>query len=167
MALLPAAGGGAEGTAAAQDLSLVSCPLGSQTTTYNPGLHLTAPPGDVHLHSTGNLGACVSTDLQHTGGTYSVDGSGPLTCTGGNSSGSGTVNWADPTTHPSRFTFTGAVSERPAGDSVLVLTGSITSGDYSGHTLIETVVIASTDLTGCLTPEGLTTTSGTFSFTIA
>ncbi|MCS0605591.1 hypothetical protein NX794_30965 [Streptomyces sp. LP11] len=145
---------------------LVTCPLGAETATYSPGLHLTAPPSGVHLHSAGNLGVCVSTDLRHTGGSFVVDGDGPLTCVGGSSTGTGTATWANTGTHPSRFTYTGAVSVRPDGNSVLVLTGDITSGDYVGHTLVETKVIASTDLTACLTSEGLTTTSGPVSFTI-
>ncbi|WP_405657914.1 hypothetical protein OG379_00140 [Streptomyces sp. NBC_01166] len=49
---------------------------------------------------------------------------------------------------------------------MLVLTGEVTSGDYTGATVIETVVLASTDLTACLSPAGLTSVSGPFTVSL-
>ncbi|MFD7919978.1 hypothetical protein ACFV3R_12215 [Streptomyces sp. NPDC059740] len=158
------AGPAPEAAAAAQ---LVTCPVGTETTTYSPGLRLPqAGQPNVHLQAQGSVGPCVSLDLRHTGGQVVINGSGPLNCLGGNSSGTGRLTWANPGTHPSLFTFTGGISLRPDGVTVLVLTGKVTSGDYTGATLVQTVVLASTDLTACLTPGGLTTSSGLLTVTL-
>jgi hypothetical protein len=45
---------------------------------------------------------------------------------------------------------------------VLVATGPVTSGDFAGRTIVNTVVITSTDLLACTTPGGLTSTAGPF-----
>lgn len=157
---------------AAATTALVTCPLGTESITYTPGLKLPAlppaPPNpSVSLSSTGTLAACVSLDLHHTSGTITFSGGGPLTCLGGNSSGSGRVTWANPGTTPSDFAFTGGVSVRPDGVTVLVLTGSVTAGDFTGAAVVNTIVLASTDLTACLTPAGLTTSSGPITLTLA
>ncbi|MEU6105933.1 hypothetical protein, partial [Streptomyces flaveolus] len=143
--------------AAAAD-GLVSCPLGVQNTSYTPGLTFTAPAPHVDVDSTGTLGPCVSLDLQHTAGTYHFTGSGNLNCLGGSSAGSGKIVWTNPGTTPSRFTFTSTLALRPDGTTVLVSTGPVTSGDYAGHTITNTVVITSTDVLACTTPSGLTST---------
>lgn len=156
--------------AAAADL--VSCPLGTEAITYTPGLRLPAippaPPNPpVSLAATGTLVSCVSADQNHTSGTITFAGAGPLTCLGGNSTGTGQVTWSDPGTTPSSFSFSGGVSLRPNGVTVLVLTGTVTAGDFTGAAVANTIVLASTDLTACLTPQGLTTTSGPITFTLA
>ncbi|MFI8949754.1 hypothetical protein ACIGO6_24920 [Streptomyces sp. NPDC053750] len=160
--VLPAA----PATAAADDDGVVTCPLGVQSTSYSPGLTLATPAPHVDVHSSGTLGPCVSTDLQHTAGTYTFDGSGNLNCLGGGSAGTGKIVWADPATQPSHFTFTSSLALRPNGTTVLVATGPITQGDYTGHTIVNTVVITSLDLLACATPGGLTTTSGPFAVTV-
>ncbi|WP_097932160.1 MULTISPECIES: hypothetical protein [unclassified Streptomyces] len=152
--------------------ALVTCPLGTETITYTPGLKLPAvppaPPNPtVSLSASGTLATCVSLDLQHTSGTITFTGAGPLTCLGGNSSGSGRVTWSNPGTTPSDFTFTGGVSVRPNGVTVLVLSGNVTAGDFTGAAVVNTIVLASTDLTACLTPAGLTTSSGPITLTLA
>lgn len=90
----------------------VACPLGTEAVTFAPGLKLAVPPPvplnpSVPLGASGALAACVSLDLHHTSGTITFTGSGPLTCPGGNSTGSGRVTWSDPGTTPSDFTLTG------------------------------------------------------------
>ena len=153
--------------AARTTASLVTCPVGTQTTAYSPGLKLPAtPPATVSLSTGGSLGPCVSLDLNHTGASFSLTGSGQLSCLGGNSSGTGRLDWVNPGTSDSYFDFTGGISLRPDGVTVLVLTGEVTSGDYTGATVIETVVLASTDLTACLSPAGLTSVSGPFTVSL-
>ncbi|MFI2644303.1 hypothetical protein [Streptomyces sp. NPDC018610] len=112
------------------------------------------------------LAACAALPATSAAARPAVDlVSCPLNCLGGDSTGTGKVTWSNPGTTPSRFTFTGGISLRPDGVTVLVLTGHVTSGDYQGSTLINAIVLASTDLTACLTPQGLTTISGTISLT--
>lgn len=160
--VLPAA----PAAAVTDDSGVVSCPLGVQSTSYSPGLTLTTPAPHVDVDSSGTLGPCVSTDLQHTAGTYTFDGSGNLNCLGGGSAGTGKIVWADPGTQPSKFTFTSSLALRPNGTTVLVATGPITQGDYAGRTIVNTVVITSLDLLACATPGGLTNTSGPFLVTV-
>ncbi|HWU08765.1 MAG TPA: hypothetical protein VN520_20685 [Streptomyces sp.] len=152
-------------TAAAAD-GIVSCPLGTQSTTYTPGLTFATPPPQVDLEVTGTLGLCVSTDLNHTAGTYDFTGSGNLNCLTGSSAGVGRITWANPGTQPSVFTQSYSVALRPNGTTVLVSTGPIVSGDFAGHTLVITIVLTSTDLLACATPQGMTNTAGPFLVTI-
>ncbi|TDT39967.1 hypothetical protein EV562_103338 [Streptomyces sp. BK208] len=156
----------ASAAAVEDDSGVVTCPLGVQSTSYTPGLTLTTPAPLVDVQSSGTLGPCVSTDLQHTAGTYTFHGSGNLNCLGGGSAGTGKIDWADPATQPSRFTYTSSLALRPDGTTVLVATGPITQGDYTGHTIVNTVVITSLDLLACTTTGGLTTTSGPFLVTV-
>jgi hypothetical protein len=139
----------------------VTCPAGVQSTTYNPGLKY-APPAPTSVSSTGTLAGCLSTDGNHTAASYSFNGSGSLNCLTGSSSGTGTIDWSDPGTTPSQFTYTSAITVRPNGITVSTLTGPVSSGDYAGNTISATFVLLSTDLLGCITPQGLTNTSGVF-----
>jgi hypothetical protein len=147
-------------TAASADIAPVTCAAGAQSSTYNPGLRLVFTPPDVHVHTEGNLGVCVALDFVHTAGTFELDGTGPLSCLDGGSGGTGRIDWAAPGTHDSHFTYTGLIVLRPDGVSVITETGQITSGDYAGHTLVMAKVVASVNLVACLTPQGLTQTSG-------
>ncbi|UJW31003.1 hypothetical protein L3Q67_38380 [Saccharothrix sp. AJ9571] len=54
---------------------------------------------------------------------------------------------------------------KPGGTTVLVLTGTVTAGLFNGATVVQTKVLPVTSLTACLTPEGITSSSGTASFT--
>lgn len=137
--------------------SVVQC-LGTEAITYTPGLKLT--PQQVSLDAHGTLGPCVSTaGSDFSGGQIAFSGSGELSCSvGGSSSGTATVSWLGG--EKSRFTYQGAVSLRPDGVTVLVLTGSVTSGAFAGESVVNTIILASADLTACLSTQGLTNTSG-------
>ncbi|HSV65301.1 MAG TPA: hypothetical protein VLJ59_05255 [Mycobacteriales bacterium] len=146
---------------ASASLDLVICPA-YLNTTYTPGLTFTERP--TSFNTSGALGPCVSSDLTHTSGTYTAEGNGSLSCVGGSTTGSGQIAWNG--NRHSDFTFTGAISLRPSGETVLVITGTITSGDYTGHTLTEVIVLATTQPTDCFTVSGLTSVSGPLVFTI-
>ena len=55
------------------------------------------------------------------------------------------------------------VNLKPDGTTVPVLTG--TEGLFQGATVVQANVLPAIDLAACLTPEGLTSVSGTASFT--
>lgn len=156
-------------TPVAAAVPLLSCPAGLQTVTYTPGLHLPpAPPATaptVALVANGTLGPCVSADLRHTGASVVVNGSGQLSCLDGNSTGIGRVTWADPATVPSEYVYTGGVSLRPDGTNVLVLTGTVTAGDYTGASVLSTIAVTGPDPTACLSADGLRTVAGEFTLT--
>ncbi|MEV6251309.1 hypothetical protein AB0M38_34885 [Streptomyces sp. NPDC051742] len=142
-----------------QQAALLECP-GYETATYEPGL--TLAPRQVALSASGAIGPCVGLPLDHTNGTISFTGNGSLSCTGGSSTGNGRINWTNPQSSSSTFDFTAGVGLRPGGVSVLVLTGEIKSGDFKDSTIIfEIVLVPGVSQTlECLTPQGLTTSSG-------
>jgi hypothetical protein len=152
--------------AAAADDGVVSCPLGTQSSTYSPGLTYATPPPEVDVEVSGTLGLCVSTDLNHTAGTYEFEGSGDLNCLAGSSAGIGRITWANPGTTPSRFLQSYSIALRPNGTTVLLSSGPIISGDYEGRTILIQIVLTSTDLLACATPQGMTNTAGPFLVTI-
>ncbi|MGW2477732.1 hypothetical protein [Streptomyces sp. NPDC001665] len=137
--------------------SITQC-LGTEAITYTPGLTLTSQ--QVALDASGTLGPCVTTAGTHfSGGQITFSGSGSLSCSiGGSSAGSAHIVWSGGET--SVFAYRGAVSLRPGGVTVLVLTGTVTSGAFTGEKVLSTITLASTDLVACLTPQGLTSTSG-------
>ncbi|MEU1057023.1 hypothetical protein ABZ397_31320 [Streptomyces sp. NPDC005876] len=150
----PAAQGSSAGASA-----LLECP-GYETTTYQPGLTLL--PRQVALSASGAIGPCIGLPLDHTNGTISFTGNGSLSCTGGNSTGNGHIDWTNPQASNSTFDFAAGVGLRPGGVSVLVLTGEIKSGDFEGSTIVfEIILVPGVSQTlQCLTPQGLTTSSG-------
>ncbi|WP_436960552.1 hypothetical protein [Streptomyces sp. SudanB182_2057] len=139
--------------------ALLECP-GYETTSYNPGLTLN--PRQVSLSASGAIGPCVGQPLDHTNGTITFTGTGQLSCVGGNSAGSGRINWKNDQTSSTTFDYTALAGVRPGGDSVLVLTGQVKSGDFHSSTIIIEIVLAAapTQTLQCLTPGGLDTSSG-------
>ncbi|MGD9486089.1 hypothetical protein WDH52_23070 [Streptomyces sp. TRM70308] len=146
-------------TSSSQQDALLECP-GYETTSYKPGLTLT--PRQVALSASGSIGPCLGLPPDHTNGTILFTGNGELSCTGGNSTGNGRIDWANDQTSSSTFDFTAGVGLRPGGDSVLVLTGEVKSGDFQGSTIIIEIILAAapTQTLECLTTDGLDTSSG-------
>ncbi|MGW0602264.1 hypothetical protein ACWD11_34900 [Streptomyces sp. NPDC002776] len=144
---------------ASQQAALLECP-GYETTSYKPGLTLF--PRQVALSADGAIGPCLGLPPDHTNGTILFTGNGELSCTTGNSTGNGRINWTNDQTSSSTFDFTAGVGLRPGGDSVLVLTGEIKSGDFQGSTIIIEIVLAAapTQTLECATTDGLDTSSG-------
>jgi hypothetical protein len=104
------------------------------------------------------IGPCLGAPPGNTNGTITFTGNGQLSCTTGN----GRIDWKNDQTSSSTFDFTATVGVRPAGDSILVLTGEIKSGDFRGSTIIIEIILAAapTQSLECLTPDGLDTSSG-------
>lgn len=144
----------------------VLCPVGYETATYDPGLTTTTQTVD--LVADGATGPCTG-DSSHTAGLLHFTGSGSLSCVSGSSSGSGSIDWTNSDTSPSVFTFTAGVGLRPGGVSVLVLEGTVTSGDFAGQA-IEVVIIlvpSPTQALQCLTTTGVETSSGAVSIVLS
>lgn len=140
----------------------VSCPLGTQVGTYSPGMTLL--PRQIEFTATGTLGACVS--LSHpeiTGATFTSLVVGTFSCLSGSTSNISTYHWNNGQSSVVQGGF--EVNLKPGGTTVLVLTGTVTEGLFQGATVVQTKVLPATDLVACLTPEGLTSVSGTASFT--
>jgi hypothetical protein len=146
--------------AQATDSLLVECPTGYETNTYDPGLLLLASQ-NVTVDSIGTLGNCVDVIGNRATGEIDLTGSGQLTCLGGNASGTATVDWNPAGIPDTHFTWSGAAGLRPGGNAVLVITGTVTSNDMPGATVLyETLLTTSLQQTlGCL-GSGQTTNSG-------
>ncbi|GAA2436523.1 hypothetical protein [Streptomyces lavendulocolor] len=143
----------------AHAVTSLTCVAGAETTRYTPGLLIA--PRQTHVSAEGVVGTCVGLPLTHTNGTITFSGDGPLSCTTGNADGSGMIDWTNTGVGTSTFDWTGAVGVRPAGDSALVLTGTIKSGDFKGAAIIITIELVAhpSQSVKCLT-TGLETNSG-------
>ncbi|MFI8992616.1 hypothetical protein [Streptomyces sp. NPDC053542] len=142
----------------------ISCPVGSQVGTYTPGL--TYEPRDVAFRTSGNVSGCV--DLSGSGisgASFSAVGQGRANCLAGSLSNTSTYRWNNGQTSTVRGTVT--IGLRPNGVRVMVLTGTVESGLFTGATVVQTKVLLNSDLTACLSPEGLTSVGGPISLTVA
>ena len=115
-------GGGGAGAATAGGCKVAG------TAHFSPGLK-TAKTAVSYTFS-GSLTNCKNnTDMTATSGTVSASGSGPsVGCTGGNTSGTGSVNWNNGKSSTFSFTTTGAAN-------VVKVTGKFTSGLLAGAAL--------------------------------
>lgn len=140
----------------------VNCPLGTQVGSYSPGMTLL--PRQIDFTATGTLGGCVSpSHPEITGATFTALVSGTFSCLSGSTTNTSTYHWN--TGHSSVVQGGFEINLKPGGTTVLVLTGTVVQGLFKGATVVQTKVLPATDLTACLTPEGLTSVSGTTSFT--
>ncbi|GAA0463610.1 hypothetical protein [Streptomyces olivaceiscleroticus] len=142
----------------------ISCPVGSQVGTYTPGL--TYEPREVAFQASGNVSGCVGLSGNGiSGASFSATGHGTASCLAGSVSNTATYHWSNGQT--STVTGTGAINLKPNGVTVLVLTGTVTSGLFTGATVVQTKVLLNSDLTACASPGGLTSVGGPISLTVA
>ncbi|WP_196943301.1 hypothetical protein [Streptomyces sclerotialus] len=142
----------------------VTCPVGSQTGHYQPGL--TYEPRQVSFTAEGNVSGCVDlTGNGLSGASFTTSGSGTASCTSGSVSNRTTYHWSDG--RSSTVVGTGAINVKPNGSTVLVLTGTVESGLFTGATVVQTKTLLNTDLGACLSPTGLTDVGGPITLTVA
>ena len=122
------------------------------TASFSPGLK-TAKHA-VSYSFSGTLSNCkASSDSTVKSGRVTASGSGPqVGCTGGNTSGSGSVAWNNGKTSAFSFTTTGA-------GNVVKVTGKFTSGEFAGLAL-NSVLAFNAVPTACNSASGVT--SATF-----
>lgn len=163
MGILAASGMGVSSAAPASAVVVdVNCPLGTQVGSYSPGMTLL--PRQIEFTATGTLGGCMApTHPEITGATFTSLVVGTFSCLSGSTSNISTYHWNNGQSSVVRGGF--EVNLKPGGTTVLVLTGTVTEGLFQGATVVQTKVLPATDLVACLTPEGLTSVSGTASFT--
>jgi hypothetical protein len=133
---------------AASNDGLLTCPLGTQTTTYDPPLGPTTQHVDVHV--TGSVSGCLPNSQNITGGQFEADAEGDLNCLiGGNSEGLFTFEWN--TGQTSKVTYPEiSITLRPLGQTIVVQTGQVISGPYAGGTMILQTTLLNLDLLSCL-----------------
>ncbi|MFF7725859.1 hypothetical protein [Streptomyces sp. NPDC008001] len=144
-------------------LTTVSCPVGSQFTTYQPGLNLTSRYVDYVAH--GTLAACLSSGSQDVkGAKFTTTGSGNTSCLSGDVTEKSVYHWNTGATSvvESRF----KINLKPNGTTVVVSTGSVVSGLFAGATTVQTKILPNTGLLACLSPQGMTGAGGPVSMTV-
>ncbi|MBZ4401159.1 hypothetical protein [Myxococcus sp. AS-1-15] len=163
-------GGSAEGEVPAsveQDLStLVTCPVGSVTVTFDPPLRRT--PQDVVTTSTGVLSNCVTllgSPVTSATAWRQLNEPG-LSCANLLKTPSTTLSltWNTGETSTLRSTQVRVASE-PAV-AIAEETGTVLSGKFEGATSVRTATFVSTDLAACDSPEGLSSLNGLLSLSL-
>ncbi|MER8047719.1 hypothetical protein [Streptomyces sp. NPDC094032] len=141
------------------------CPTGATTVNYSPGATLT--PRQTNLSFSGSAAPCTSTTDPNISAisSFSGTGQGELGCTTGSFDATGTIIWN--TGAMSQVTFSSQVDLRPDGIPVIVATGPVTSGKFSGSTVALTVELLPANPLACLTPTGVTQTHGPSTITIS
>ncbi|WP_426730593.1 hypothetical protein [Myxococcus faecalis] len=152
---------GEEPASLRQDLlSLVTCPVGSVTVTFDPPLRRT--PQNVITTSTGVLSNCVTLlgspvtsatawrQLNEPGISCETLLNTPTTTL--------MLTWNTGETSTLRSTQV-RVASMPL-TSIAEETGTVVSGKFTGATSVRTATFLSTDLAACDSPEGLSSLSG-------
>ncbi|MFD1146522.1 hypothetical protein [Saccharothrix hoggarensis] len=146
----------------AADVESLSC-VGNGANTYQPGV--TAQPRVVSINSSANYDSCVSNGSPTiTAGGYAITANGLVSCLGGGVSITVTITWN--TGETTTVAAVGLVVLRPANEVVVVYQGTVTAGRFTGAAVLMTAALLNTTPAQCLTPEGVTGTSGPANITI-
>jgi hypothetical protein len=137
------------------DTPLVVCP-GYVEQSISPGL--TVLPRDNTVSVSGRFGPCVNKiiDPEHAFADYTASADGVLSCTinAPITNATGTVRWENTSgRHTGTSHFTGGItlSQRPLGENVGIVTATITSGEFTGRTLVLVSARLTIEPTRCLT----------------
>jgi hypothetical protein len=133
----------------------VTC-VGTEPTTFTPGLLLTTQTGTIHSET--NLDNCVSiSDPTLTAGSGVIDVTVPLSCLN-NVSVFGprteTITWNNG--QSSTLVFTQEASVVVGVQFTLTSTGTVTSGQFAGKAAVAQRVGPTPNLLDCLAPPGVT-----------
>ncbi|GGM57833.1 hypothetical protein GCM10012275_31290 [Longimycelium tulufanense] len=144
-------------TAAAEDHACV----GNAETTYEGGLNKVKKP--VVVDGKGSL-TCMEKGGEMSSGSITFSNRaapGQLSCSGGNTSFTGQIDWADGT----KSTFEAGKTEthKQSGVTALVFRGQVTGGEHQGKSLEGGFALSKDeDEQACGTKKGLTGSSGPF-----
>lgn len=155
--LLLAVAGGVIGSSSAQAAG-PTCTASSQT-TFSPGLTLTPSTQDIAF--TAGYSNCITPGRPDvTSGTRSGTYTGERGCLSllpPSASGTFVVTWNT----GEKSTVTGTqTGQDVAGQTVLTMTGTVTSGLFVGASFTEVLAQTNLDLLACLTPPGVQSQSG-------
>ncbi|MBN9681844.1 MULTISPECIES: hypothetical protein [unclassified Corallococcus] len=152
------------GTSARAESTLITCPLGTEATHYQPGI--TNVPQQVNVTADAVLGPCVSLTPGIVSAKVHTTAKANLSCSLnlGSTPSQLDITWNDGT--KSVASGQTLVNVKATGQLVLVLTGKITGGRFKNATIERTLTLLQTDLLGCFTPEGVTDVSGAAMLTV-
>ncbi|MGW0929028.1 hypothetical protein [Streptomyces sp. NPDC002644] len=134
-----------------------TCPLGTETTTYDPPVTLTPTTTDIDI--TTQLGPCVTTDPAITTGTINTSFTAVRSCVTIGSANNTTlkVTWNDGRSSTINVNF---VVNTVGGQVVSTGTGAVLSGPFSGDSAVIVVTGPVLNPLECLT--GVHARTGTF-----
>lgn len=134
------------------------CPAGNQAVSFSPGLTNTSKTTTITYNAT--LGVCASlTHPEITSGGSAGTVVAPYSCLDLLNTSTGTQTFTWNTGQSSVLSYTRTVTILN-GQTVITLTGTITSGLFTGGHAVFTVVEPALQLTACETPQGLTSQAG-------
>ena len=81
-----------------------------------------------------------------------------MSCTGGTFSGQVTYHWNNG--RDSTVTYSGVIGTRLGGETVVVYQGRVTAGEFAGYTYTSPLTALNLRPLNCLSPPGVTSTSG-------
>jgi hypothetical protein len=139
-------------------LADMACPAGNQTVSFSPGLH--TAPATTTITYDARLGVCAS--LSHpeiTSGYSAGTVVAAYSCADllNTSTGTQDFHWSNGQSSTLSFTRTVTILN---GQTVITLTGPITSGLFTGDTAVFTVVEPLLDVLACQSTAGLTSQAG-------
>jgi hypothetical protein len=140
----------------AADTELLSC-TGTGANTYQPGV--TLQPQTVAVSSSAHYEPCVSSTAPTiTSGGYQANATSIVSCLAGSFAITVTISWN--TGETTTVTAIGIIAQRPANEVVVVYQGTVTAGRFAGAAVVMTAALVNTTPDQCLTPQGVTGTSG-------
>lgn len=153
-------GGAIVVTPAYASTAAISC-TGWTHATYTPGLTNTVKPTTVVVDGNLNVidehsptGSCLAVGSGATAGERDVTAQLDVSCTQFLvETGVETINWNDG--QSTSFTFSANVT-RGASNTVIVETGTVTSGEFAGGHVVETFTAPNTAFADCGSPGGVT-----------
>jgi hypothetical protein len=140
----------------AAETELLSC-TGTGANTYQPGV--TFQPNTVAVSSSAHYEPCISTGSPTiASGGYQANATSVVSCLAGSFAITVTITWnTDETT---TVTAIGIIAQRPANEVVVIYQGTVTAGRFTGATVVMTAALLNMTPAQCLTPQGVTATSG-------
>ena len=130
----------------------VTC-AGTETVTYQPGVLLA--PQNVSVTINGILAPCTSSDPTITSGTYLHNVNAVVSCSTVLAAQAGTRVFQWSNGQSSTFSYNRTVNN-VGGQTTVTFTGTIVSGQFTGATVIQQVVLVTPNSLQCLAPPGLT-----------
>lgn len=128
---------------------LLSCPLGHYQQDYHPAL--LAQTRQVELDGTGSFGPCISlTRPELDNAEFELNATGQLNCiTGGNSEGNMRFQWNNGAITKVDYPLL-ALTIRPGGQTVAIVTGEVVSGPFDGGTMVFESNLLTDEAADCL-----------------
>ncbi|AKF85456.1 hypothetical protein MFUL124B02_12900 [Myxococcus fulvus 124B02] len=141
-------------TEARAETVVLAC-VGAEVTEFEPGITNDAKP--THISAIGTHG-CAGLPLNLPSAIATTEADGILGCGFGQATSTIHIQWSDDTV--SIVSGTTLVNAKPAGETVVVLTGTVVSGRFLGATVVRTLTLLNTDVLGCFTAQGVTDVAG-------